>query len=180
MNKALHVLFTLLIYIVATLTIVTMCASPASADTGIKSRGDNVVIGSTSLHSKSGYVRDGVYRKYNQNNLSLGYEAELSTRSYWVTGLYKDSYSGTTYYTGMLWFPGEYGNVRVGVAALILHSKSYQINSGLRYPVIPVVLPVIEIDAGIVKFNLSYAPKLRSSGSHVLGIQVKLPLGDLK
>jgi len=180
MNKEFQELLIVIVYAITIVALVSLCTSPASADTDIKPRGDNVVIGSTSLHSKSGYLRDGVYRKYNQNNLSLGYEAELSTRSYWVTGLYKDSHYGTTYYTGMMWFPGEYGNVRVGVAALVLHSKSYQINSDLKYPIIPVVLPVIEIDAGIVKFNLSYAPKISSSGSHVLGIQVKLPLGELK
>ncbi len=160
---------------------VIIMASLAAVIVFFKSaQADNIVIGSASLHSKSSYLRDGVYKDYNQINSGLGYERELSARSYWVTGFYKDSYSGTTYYTGMMWFPGEFNNVKVGLAALLLRSKSYQHNNNLKYPLIPVVLPVIEVSAGVVKFNISYAPKLRSNGAHVVGIQVKLPMENFK
>lgn len=156
---------------VALILLVPILYAPAHAD--------NLVIGAGSWHSSSGYVRDSVYRDYNQFNLGIGYEAELSTRSYWVAGMYKDSHYGTTYYTGMMWFPGEYSHVKVGVAALLLHSKSYQLNAGLDMPLIPVILPVVELDVGLVKFNVSYVPKVSHNGDHVLGVQIKLPMENL-
>jgi len=144
---------------------------------------DNLVVKSFSYHTSSSYVRDAVHRDYNQHNPTLGYELELSARSYWVAGVYKDSHHGKTYYTGMMWFPGDFNMVKVGVASLILHSKEYQIDQGSKYPVFPVVVPVIEINAGLVKFNVSYLPKVHSyanNGSHVLGVQIKIPMENIK
>lgn len=85
-----------------------MVLAAAAAISSVAQAGELLVHG-LSWHIKEGYTENGVYRKYNNFNVGLGY----ATDGGWVTGFYHNSYNKLSIYFGRNW-SWEFGPTMFG------------------------------------------------------------------
>lgn len=105
---------------------------------------------------------------FNQHNYGAGFEYPTSYRGVRaVGGFYDNSVNRTSVYAGATWLPVAFGPglVKVGLIGGVI--------TGYSHPVLPLVLPTMQIEHDRVGFNVYYAPKVKD-GANVLGFQMKV------
>jgi hypothetical protein len=103
-------------------------------------------------------------RNLNEFNPGLGVEVPYAAVRF-VGGEYRNSFERTSWYAGATWTPWRIGPARVGIIGGAITGYT-------RHPVLPMVLPTLQIEGSAVGANLYYAPRIKD-GSSVVGLQVK-------
>lgn len=91
---------------------------------------------------------------FNERNAGLGLRARKQDWQYMVGG-YKNSLGKSTIYAGVgkiLWEKGPVSFALLGILA-----------TGYRYPLVPAVVPELEVKLGSVSLLINYLPPLPSS-----------------
>lgn len=104
-------------------------------------------------------------RDLNEVNPGLGLEVPYREVRL-VGGEYRNSFERTSWYAGATWTPLRAGPVRAGLIGGAITGYT-------RHPVLPMVLPTVQLEGDRVGANVFYAPRIKD-GSSVVGLQVKL------
>jgi len=106
-------------------------------------------------------------RHYNQFNYGAGFERSTGReRISLVGGEYRNSFDRTSVYAGVAWTPLALGPLHFGAVGGLITGYMYP-------PILPMLLPTVQLELGPVGANLYFAPKIKD-GAAVLGLQVKL------
>jgi len=106
-------------------------------------------------------------RHYNEQNYGLGFERATSyARLAVIAGEYRNSFDRTSVYAAVAWTPLALGPAHFGLIGGALTGYA-------SHPVLPMILPTVQLELGAIGANLYFAPKIKD-GAAVLGLQVKM------
>ena len=103
-------------------------------------------------------------RRYNERNEGLGYAANG-----YVVGVYLNSNSIRSLYFGREWFwdPWQWGSIKVRGGAIVGAVTGY------KYALMPLLLPMLNVEAGSRSLSFIYAPPTSGESKGVLAVQYR-------
>lgn len=122
-----------------------------------------ITLGGISYHTSN---RD---KNYNEMNLGLGFEFQMTQTIRGTAGFYRNSHRNDSLYYGAVWLPLTYGRVKLGLAAELVSGYETKTN---REPV-KALLPVATVEWRNFGANLLFVPETKSN-SGAVGLQFKV------
>jgi hypothetical protein len=112
----------------------------------------------------SHHYGDGSDKDYEQRNLGIGCEIEISAKTRAVAGVYRNSLRIDSTYVGFVHTPWKFGLVRLGAAAILV--------SGYQVEPVKAIFPVASIEGRHFGANFLIVPPT-SSNVGAIGLQLK-------
>lgn len=139
-----------------------LCLAALMAMAGGAIAGDSWLVLSGASHH---FERD---KKYNEQNIGLGFEEEISANWRIGAGWYRNSLYRTSVYAGATYLPLTIGPVRIGASAGLV--------SGYTMRPMPMIVPAAMIEGRMIGLNVILIPPVRQAGGGGLGLQIKVRL----